>query len=101
MIDRLGELDRPYGQLTRSERRDVLSEELTSRRPLTTLPAPLDAAGSKTFSVFEEIRAAQHTYGPEVIQTYITSMTKGVRRHPGRCRAGQGGRSGGRARHRG
>ena len=77
LIDRLGELDKPYNELTRSERRDVLSAELTSRRPLTTLPAPLDAAGSKTFSVFEEIKAAQQTYGPEVIQTYITSMTKG------------------------
>ncbi len=77
LIDRLGELNTPYSELSRNERRAVLSAELTSRRPLTTLPAPLDTAGTKTFSVFEEIRAAQQTYGPEVITTYITSMTKG------------------------
>ena len=52
--------------------------ELTSHRPLTSLPAPLDAAGTKTFSVFAEIKDAQATYGPEVIVTYITSMTMGA-----------------------
>ena len=77
LIDRLGEIDRPYNDLTRAERRDLLSAELTSHRPLTSLPAPLDAAGTKTFSVFSEIRKAQATYGPEVIVTYITSMTMG------------------------
>ena len=41
-----------------------LSSELTSHRPLTTLPAPLDAAGTRTFSVFAEIKDAQATYGP-------------------------------------
>lgn len=77
LIDRLGEQDRPYSDLTRAERRDLLSTELTSHRPLTSLPAPLDAAGSKTFSVFTEIKDAQEAYGPEVIVTYITSMTMG------------------------
>jgi phosphoenolpyruvate carboxylase len=77
LIDRLGEQQRPYGEFSRSERRDLLSAELTSHRPLTSLPAPLDAAGNKTFSVFTEINKAQQTYGPEVIVTYITSMTMG------------------------
>jgi phosphoenolpyruvate carboxylase len=77
LIDRLGEQDRPYSDFSRSERRDLLSAELTSHRPLTSLPAPLDAAGAKTFSVFTEIKNAQATYGPEVIVTYITSMTMG------------------------
>ncbi len=78
LVDRLGELDRPYASLTRPERTRWLSRELTSHRPLTTLPAPLDAAGTRVFSVFEEIRRAQATYGPEVIVTYITSMTMGA-----------------------
>ena len=77
LIDRLGELDKPYALLSRVERRAVLSAELTSRRPLTSLPAPLDTAGTRTFSVFGEIKSAQQTYGPEVITTYITSMTMG------------------------
>ena len=77
LIDRLGENDRPYNDLSRAERRDLLSAELTSHRPLTSLPAPLDAAGTKTFSVFSEIKEAQATYGPEVIVSYITSMTMG------------------------
>ena len=77
LIDRLGELDRPYRTLNRNERRDLLAAELTSHRPLTSLPAPLDAAGAKTFSVFAEIKDAQATYGRGVIVTYITSMTMG------------------------
>ncbi len=77
LIDRIGEQDRPYNAFTRAERRNLLSAELTSHRPLTSLPAPLDAAGTKTFSVFSEIKEAQATYGTEVIVTYITSMTMG------------------------
>ena len=77
LIDRLQEHAQPYSSLDRDERRLLLSTELTSHRPLTTLPAPLDADGSRTFSVFTEIKAAQETYGPEVIVTYITSMTMG------------------------
>ena len=48
LVDRLGEQDRPYDDLSRAERRALLSTELTSRRPLTSLPAPLDAAGATT-----------------------------------------------------
>ncbi len=77
LIDRIGEQDKTYYSLSRDERRDLLSAELKSRRPLTSLPAPLDAAGTKTFSVFCEIKSAQTTYGPEVIVTYISSMTMG------------------------
>ncbi|WP_395726435.1 phosphoenolpyruvate carboxylase [Nakamurella sp.] len=78
LFDRLGELYVPYATLSRPERLRLLSRELTSHRPLTTLPAPLDAAALKTFSVFDEIKKAQATYGPEVIVSYITSMTMGA-----------------------
>ena len=78
LVDRLGEQPTPYGDLDRAARMRLLSAELTSHRPLTYRPAPLDAAGTKTFSVFAEIADALDTYGPEVIQTYIISMTMGA-----------------------
>jgi len=78
LVDRLGEQSVCYSELSRSERLKLLSQELTSRRPLTYRPAQLDAAGATTFSVFAEIADALDTYGPEVIQTYIISMTMGA-----------------------
>ncbi len=73
MLDAAGALDRPYAELGRAERMQLLAAELNSRRPLLT-PA---ASREQTLAVFDEIRHALTTYGPEVIETYIISMTKG------------------------
>lgn len=78
LLDRVGEDDRRYHDLTREERRAVLSEELTSRRPLAPATVRLDAEAERTISVFREARAAQLRYGRAVINTYIISMTKGA-----------------------
>ena len=78
LFDRLAEQPSPYAELSRADRMKLLSAELTSYRPLTYRPAALDADGTKTFSVFAEIADALDTYGPEVIQTYIVSMTMGA-----------------------
>lgn len=77
LVDRLGEHHTPYGELDRAARTALLSGELGSRRPLGIKPLPLDAEGAKVFGVFEVIGEALTTYGPEVIETYIISMSKG------------------------
>ncbi len=78
LIDRLGELPDPYAELDPATRMRVLSAELGSRRPLASTPPPLDEPGTRTYQVFEEIGRSLDRYGPEVIETYIISMTHGA-----------------------
>ena len=78
LLDRLGELPRPYAELGREERRELLSAELRSRRPLASSPLPFDAAGQRTYDAFTTIREAQETYGTSCIEAYVISMCRGV-----------------------
>jgi phosphoenolpyruvate carboxylase len=78
LFDRLGESDRPYGELSREERRTLLAAELRSRRPLAVSPPPLDRAGAKTFATFAAVHAAHERYGGDVIESYIVSMCRGA-----------------------
>ena len=83
LFDRVGELDRPYAELSREERTTVLGRELGSRRPLvgsaiTEDESTLDDATRTTYNVFREIRDAHRLYGTSVIETYIISMTHGA-----------------------
>ncbi|QDO89318.1 phosphoenolpyruvate carboxylase [Ornithinimicrobium ciconiae] len=73
MLDAVGGLYKPYADTSRGERLAILSAELASPRPLLTPSAPR----VRTLAVFDEIRTAVATYGPEVIETYIISMTQG------------------------
>jgi phosphoenolpyruvate carboxylase len=78
LFDRLGELESPYEELAREERREVLAAELASRRPLAPDPPPLDAEGARTFGAFAEIRRAHRLYGPGCVESYVISMCRGV-----------------------
>ncbi len=78
LFDRLGELERPYASLDRGARTALLVDEMDSRRTLAGIELGLDEAAAQTFGVFQTIRRALKRFGPEVIESYIVSMTQGV-----------------------
>jgi phosphoenolpyruvate carboxylase len=78
LLDRLDILDRPYLTLSREERLAVLSEEVSSLRPLGRSPAPLEGSQLTTFQSFESIRGLLNHFGPHACESYIISMTKGA-----------------------
>jgi phosphoenolpyruvate carboxylase len=78
LLDVTGEGPAAYRELSRPERMALLSRELGTRRPLLTVPPALDKAGQRVFSVFTTIREALDAYGPEAIESYIVSMTRGA-----------------------
>ncbi|MCH1865395.1 phosphoenolpyruvate carboxylase [Nocardioides sp. CFH 31398] len=85
LYDRLGEDGTPYADLDREQRIELLSAELASPRPLTGAslggPGGLDGLDEDTagcLDLMRTIRTALDTYGPEVVETYIVSMTHDV-----------------------
>ncbi len=78
LVDRLGEQGWRYEDLPREHRLRLLSTELASRRPLAPTPPPLEGDDMRTYRAFVAIREALDRHGPEVCETYIISMTKGV-----------------------
>jgi len=78
IYDALGELDRPYAELSRDERTALLSRELTSARPLVRRHYGVPAEAAEVLATFDMLHAVQHDFGPEVASTYIISMCQGV-----------------------
>ncbi len=65
-----------YLKLSHEEKFPVLIERLSSSKKFDT--SSLDAAGLKTLNTFVAIDDLIERFGPEVIETYIVSMTKGA-----------------------
>ncbi|HEV2088773.1 MAG TPA: phosphoenolpyruvate carboxylase, partial [Cryptosporangiaceae bacterium] len=78
LVDAHGELDSPYAALDRPARTAYLVRELAGRRPLAGVDPGLDEAAARTFGVFTTVREVLDRFGPEVVESYIVSMTAGV-----------------------
>ena len=77
LMDRLDTLERPYRELSRSERLRLLSCELDGPRPLASPAARLPEEAGEVLRLFRTIRVALDTFGEEVIESYVVSMSKG------------------------
>jgi phosphoenolpyruvate carboxylase len=65
-----------YAGLSHEAKFPILIAQLASSAPLDS--SKLDAAGAKTLNTFVAIEDLIERFGPEVIETYIVSMTKGA-----------------------
>lgn len=65
-----------YAELSHEEKFPILIAQLASSASLDA--TKLDAAGAKTLNTFVAITDLIERFGPEVIETYIVSMTKGA-----------------------
>ena len=66
-----------YRSLDRESRTRLLSDELSGPRPLATPATRLGDAEDRVLETFHTIRRALDRFGPEVIESYIVSMTRG------------------------
>lgn len=77
LYSRIGTLEVPYSQLPRPQRALLLAEELASPRPLIAPTTVLEGERARTFEAFTAIRAGLDRFGPDAMESYIISMTKG------------------------
>ena len=67
-----------YFSLDREARTRLLSEELAGPRPLAIPTTKLGDEADAVLETFHTVRRALDRFGPEVIETYIVSMTRGA-----------------------
>jgi phosphoenolpyruvate carboxylase len=77
LFKRVGEVTN-YGALSRADRTQLLAKEISGRRPLSGVDTQLSNSARKSFDVFRTVRHAHERFGPEVIESYIISMTLGA-----------------------
>jgi phosphoenolpyruvate carboxylase len=65
-----------YTSIGGNQKVQVLSNELEGVRPLSSLTTRLSDESDRTLTAFHAIREAQKRYGPQVIESYIISMTE-------------------------
>ncbi|MGH8879984.1 MAG: phosphoenolpyruvate carboxylase, partial [Stackebrandtia sp.] len=68
---------RPYAELSDAERLTLLTDELSSRRPLAPQDVTLSPAARRTLDTFACIRDAHRRFGSSIVESYIISMTQG------------------------
>lgn len=79
LLDSAGGLDRPYGDLDRQGRFQVLCHELsTPGQTLAPHHSVLDADGARTVETFRSIRWAVENLGSRAVESYVVSMTQGA-----------------------
>ena len=62
----------------RLERTVLLAEELAGPRPLTTAATPLAGEDADTLATLHTVREALDKFGPDVIESYVISETRGA-----------------------
>jgi len=74
LFDRLG-VDYPEDRTARTA---LLAEELAGPRPLSSIATPLDGEGADTLVTLHTVRSALDRFGPDTIESYIISETRGA-----------------------
>ena len=76
LVDRFGHAPKPYGELSATERNDVLLAELASRRPLKPLAARLEPDELGLVEMFTTIGVALDRFGNDTVESCIVSHTE-------------------------
>jgi phosphoenolpyruvate carboxylase len=67
-----------YAAMDEAGRESLLTAELIGNRPLTPAYLDFSAPTNETVELFRVVRRAHQRVGPESVQTYIVSMTRGA-----------------------
>ncbi|MDQ3782944.1 MAG: phosphoenolpyruvate carboxylase, partial [Actinomycetota bacterium] len=62
----------------RTARTALLARELAGRRPLSSIATPIEGEAADTLTTLHTVRHALDRFGPEIIESYIISETRGA-----------------------